>query len=197
MKYIFFTLWVLVSFFSVSWLYAASGDISDLSIKSIKTLDDRHIRVVFSEAIDTESVTIKINKQSDNAAVRINILTGVVDVPEAIDLTLEDTLSEGSSYTAVVIAAVGISGATITDGAQAVKDFVTTNPLKKSILTLNAPSNPKAVMAKTGVTDTKVTLNPKPEMPVSIEELPLTGMNPFILLLLILPFSYLLLRRRA
>ena len=126
----------------------------------------------------------------------------MTDAPEAVDLTLEDGLEEASSYSIVAVAAVGISGATITDGAQAIKDFVTPSPLKKSVVTLSAPTNPTAVMTKTGSTnvkkDTSPPLNtPKKDIPTPTEELPLTGMNPFFLLVIVLPLAYFLLRRRS
>ena len=126
----------------------------------------------------------------------------MTDAPEAVDLTLEDGLEEASSYSIVAIAAVGISGATITNGAQAIKDFVTPSPLKKSVVTLSAPTNPTAVMTKTGSTnvkkDTSLPLyTPKKDTPTPTEELPLTGMNPFLLLVIVLPLAYFLLRRRS
>lgn len=186
--------------------FAETGDIlpttpASLSLKNIKVLDDHHVRVVFTESVDTESVTLKLNKQSDNSSIRINVLTGVTDSPEAIDLTLEDGLEEASSYSIVAIAAVGISGATITDGAQAIKDFVTPSPLKKVSVILSAPTNPAAVMAKTGSTNVKVDTplanSPIKVKPTPTEELPLTGMNPLFLLVIVLPLAYFLLRRRA
>ncbi len=101
------------------------------------------------------------------------------------------------------IAAVGISGSTITDGAEALKDFSAPVPLKKFAASLSAPSNPAAIIVKDTKTETKdpapVKEEPKKDTPTPAptEELPLTGTNPLFLLLLALPFSYFLLRRRA
>lgn len=53
----------------------ASGATTELSVKTVKVLDDKHIRIVFTESIDVESVTLKIAKQSNNSAIRINVLT--------------------------------------------------------------------------------------------------------------------------
>ncbi len=217
MKYV-FTVAVFLLSFSMSFAAtdtavsgsSASGteviatSTGDLSIKTIKTLDDRHIRVVFTEPVDAESIILKIKKTSDNSDIRINMLTGVTDAPEAVELTLWDDLVEASAYSVTVVAAVAASWATITDGAQALKSFTTPQPIKKSAITLNAPANPSAVIAssskdpetKTGTTQTK-TLEPKKPTPTPTEELPLTGMNPLWFLLLAFPVSYLFLKRRT
>lgn len=182
----------------------ASGATAELSVKTVKVLDDKHIRIVFTESIDVESVTLKIAKQSNNSAIRINVLTWVTDAPEAVDLTLEDLLTEGSAYSVTVLAAVGTSGSTITDGAQALKDFVTPDPLKKSAPTLSAPPNPAAVITTSTGEDEKVTPplevkkpEPKKDTPAPTEELPLTGMNPLWMLLIVFPFAYMILRKRS
>jgi hypothetical protein len=67
------------------------------------------MRVVFTEDIEIDSVTLSIRKQSDNSTIGISMLTGVVDAPEAVDLTLDEDLIEASSYSVTVIAAVGLS----------------------------------------------------------------------------------------
>lgn len=188
---------------SASGTVASGATVSDLSVKTVKVLDDKHIRVVFTESIDVESVTLKIAKQSNNSAIRINVLTWVTDAPEAVDLTLEDLLTEGSAYSVTVLAAVGTSGSTITDGAQALKDFVTPDPLKKSTPTLSAPPNPAAVISTSTGEDEKTPPlevkkpEPKKETPTPTDELPLTGMNPLWMFILILPFAYIILRKRS
>lgn len=173
-----------------------------LSLATVKVIDNQHIRVVFTEAVEVDTVTLKVNKQSDNSTIRINILTGVTDAPEAVDLTLGDDLIEGGSYSITAIAAVGISGSTITDGAEALKDFSAPVPLKKFSTSLGAAPNPAAVIVKETKTETKDPTPVKEEpvketIPTPTEELPLTGMNPIFLLLLAIPVSYFLLRRRV
>ena len=179
----------------------SSGSVeSTLSLKTVKIIDSQHIRVVFTEAVEVDTVTLKINKQSDNSIIRINILTGVTDSPEAVDLTLGDDLSEGGSYSMTTIAAVGITGSTITDGAQALKNFTAPIPLKKAAVSLSAPPNPAAVIVKEVKEEpkaVKVELPKKETTPAPTEELPLTGMNPLFLFLLAVPFAYMFLRRRV
>jgi hypothetical protein len=41
----------------------------------------------------------------------------VTDTPESVDVILDTDLEEGSSYTLTALAAVGVSGSTIVDGA--------------------------------------------------------------------------------
>lgn len=172
-----------------------------LALKSIKVLDDKHIRIVFSETIEAGTVKTQIIKQSDNTSVRVESLTGAIAASDSVDVTLVAPLTEGSTYSITLLSAIGKSGATITDGALAIKDFITPIPLKKSVpTTLNAASNPSAAVSQNTLTKTSVTSPTvvSAEMPlVASNELPLTGMNPLFLLLLIFPFAYMLLRRRA
>ena len=181
---------------------------NNLSVKSVKVIDDTHVQILFSEDIDVSSVKVQLVKQSDHSSFRISSYTGVTATPSAVEITLNSNLQEGTSYSITVLSVVGKSGATISDGALALKDFITPIPLKKSAApVLNAPSNPNAVMVNSGsVTATQSTLSVSPstngtgateknkETP---SELPLTGMNPLILLLVILPISYFFLRKRA
>ncbi len=210
MKYLFLSIVVFFSSIGYGWgatdtgalapnFWAENLSLEDLSLNTVKVMDDMHIRVVFTEAVEIESITLTLSQQSDNSTLRIKSITWVVDAPEAVDVTLEDTLDESTSYSVTAIAAVGVSGSTITDGALAIKDFVTPVPLKKSQVVLSAPPNPNAVIVKTWSTDVKPkpTEVPKKETPTPTEELPLTGMNPLFLLIIILPLTFFLLRRRA
>ena len=96
----------------------------------MKVTDNLHIRINFSEAIDPESVVMKVMKQSDNSTIKLDSINTVADNPQSVDITLDDELVEASSYTLTVIAGIGISGSTITDGASALQDFITPSPLK-------------------------------------------------------------------
>lgn len=173
-----------------------------LAVKAIKVSDDMHIRVVFSEAVEVATVKMKLVKQSDGTTIAVNSLTGVDLAPDSVDIVVDSALNEGNAYTLTTISAVGISGSTITDWALAVKDFITPVPLKKSApVVFNAPSNPTAILVKTGAVATKSTasgtVEVKKEKVVPTEELPLTGMNPLFLLFLALPLAYFSLRKRA
>lgn len=220
MKSLFFLLLVLL--WSMSFFEIVSADTpssadatsftqvtNNLSIVSVIPIDDMHIRLTFSEDITPESVKIQLTKQSDHTNIRIDSLTGVTDTPNSVTASLMSPLQEGSSYSVTILAAIAKSGSMISDWALAIKDFITPIPLKKSNPpTLNAPSNPNAVVANSGnitpVQNNSITVvsqsgasvkPPVKELPP--KELPLTGMNPLFLLLLILPFSYFFLKKRV
>ena len=178
------------------------------SVKSVKVIDDTHVQILFSEDIDPSSVKVQLVKQSDHSSFRISSYTGVTATPSAVEITLNSNLQEGTSYSITVLSVVGKSGSTISDGALALKDFITPIPLKKSAVPVqNAPSNPNAVMANSGsVTATQSTLPTSPSVTATgttgktaetPSELPLTGTNPLFLLLAILPISYFFLRKRV
>ena len=99
-------------------------------------------------------------KQSDNSTVKLDAISAVPEEKESVDVTLDDVLVEASSYTLTVIAGIGVSGATITDGAAALQDFITPSPLKVAgEETMNAPSNPNAVLTKDSDTENTTTKN--------------------------------------
>lgn len=77
---------ILSIFFSLgffSYLHAADTNVSqattapktELTIKTVKTLDSTKIRIIFTEAIDTTSIILKISKQSDNGAIGVGSIT--------------------------------------------------------------------------------------------------------------------------
>lgn len=183
---------------------------NNLSVKSVKVIDDTHVQILFSEDINVSSVKVQLVKQSDHSSFRISSYTGVTATPSAVEITLNSNLQEGTSYSITVLSVVGKSGSTISDGALALKDFITPIPLRKSAVpVLNAPSNPNAVMANSGlVTATQSTLPTTSSPSVTAtgttgkttetpSELPLTGTNPLFLFLAILPISYFFLRKRV
>ena len=68
--------------------------------------DDMHVRLDFTENIVTESVRIRIAKQTDGTNIKVESLTGVMDDPKATYVTLVDLLEAGESYTITVISAL-------------------------------------------------------------------------------------------
>ncbi len=198
-------LFLFIAWFTFSVHAVESDTTTELSLKSVSVLDSKKVRITFSDGIDMTSIVLKISKQSDNSSIVISDMALVKNIPESVDLILSEDLEEWSSYTLTVQAAIGTSGSTIIDGAGALKEFVTPSPLKKANPVLNAPANPGAVLSdnETKVTPDPVTSDgenstivPEEEVPVPTEELPLTGMNPLIFLVLILPFAYIFLRKK-
>jgi LPXTG-motif cell wall-anchored protein len=123
-----------------------------------------------------------------------------------VDIKLTDLIEEGSSYTLTIVSAISEDGVVIKDGAQALKEFTPPIPLKRSLITFNAPSNPNAVIVKdTPAINTPVIITPPvaqtqtgaPE--IKDKELPLTGTNPalFAGIALIAALILLLKRKKA
>ena len=83
------------------------------------------------------------------------------------------------------MSAISETNVVIKDGADALKEFSTPALLKKSTPALNAPANPNAVMVQvdTGASQPTATGNTDTKLP-DVKELPLTGMNPEIFLII-------------
>lgn len=187
------------------WINTATE--TTLSLVSLNPVDTLHVNVTFSEAVDIKTMRLKIAKQSDNSTLRIASLTGSTQDSSTVVVTLETDLQEWSAYTLTVVSAIGQSGAVITDGALALRDFITPVPLKKYEIEMNAPSNPNAVLVQsaTWVSSASGLPNLRPvntatgkeqAIPPS-KELPLTGMNPLFLLFLILPITFFFVRKKT
>lgn len=161
-----------------------------LILDTITTQDDAHILVSFNQNIVAEAVRVRISKQSDGSNVKVEKVTSVVEAPKSVLVSLSDILGEGSTYTLTVLSAISEGGVVIKEGADASKEFTTPIPLKKSILTFNAPANPNAAIASTGsapaVEALPVTASGKEAAKTepTAKELPLTGMNPILFLII-------------
>lgn len=211
-------------FSPVSTLSAAEGNLPEqnsllpLSLESITPRDTTHIDVEFSSPVNLSTLKLKIVKQVDNSAVKILSLSGLAEDAFTTRINLETELTAGTAYTLTVISAVGEDGSVIRDGALALREFITPSPLLQYVDVLNAPSNPSAVLVQTGnanpptsikpvdvpapvkvttpVTNPTSVVTPTPVKPEATE-LPLTGMNPFFLLLIVVPIAYIFLKRKA
>lgn len=169
-----------------------------------------HISVTFSSPVDLTTLKLKIIKQSDNSALKILSLSGVMNTPTTTRINLETNLIPSTAYTLTVISAVGNDGSVIRDGALALKEFVTSASLQKYEDILNAAPNPNAILVQSGMNPVPSVVTPAPKTtpiptisPVIkkdpilvVKELPLTGMNPFFLLIIILPLVLFFVRRK-
>ncbi len=193
---------------------SATTSTASVAIVSVKAIDDMKIRATFTDDMDIASVRAKLTKQSDSSAIRVLSVTGVTDMPNAVDVLLASSIQEGSAYILTIISGVSTDGRAITDGALAIKDFITPVPLKKAEIVLNAPMNPNAVstttpvvvatgtatLAKTGMALIPPTAPKSTTGALSVaetKELPLTGMNPFLLLIVAFIGTYFFVRKRA
>ncbi len=169
-----------------------------LLIDSITTPDDAHIILKFNQSIIWESVRVRIVKQSDESNVRIESFTWG-ETPDSIEIVLSDILEADTSYKMTIISAISDGWVIIKDGADGLKEFTTPVNLARFApeIVLNAPSNPNAVIiAGTGNTVTKEV---KPSPSETTEELPLTGVDStiFIIIAAIIGLFVILRRRQA
>ncbi len=204
---------LLASLFLMSPLSAATGEDATgavvipvenpLLVETITTVDDSHITLVFNQDIIRESVRVRIAKQSDESGIRIESFTGGAD-DKSINVSLSDPIETSTSYKMTIISAISDAGIIIKDGADGIKEFTTPTTLKKYNLALNAPSNPSAVLAtgsQVGSRSSGATMTPttvKKETPPSdtTAELPLTGIDPTLFVILAAAIALLLISRR-
>lgn len=158
-----------------------------LILESITVQDDMHVLVSFNQTIVTEAVRVRVSKQSDGSSLKIDKVTSVVDTPKSVLVALSDVLEEGGTYSMTVMSAISEGGVVIKEGADAIKEFTATAPLKKSLVVFNAPSNPNAAIAATGGSTsvpTQAASTGTTAVSATATELPLTGMNPLLLIIL-------------
>jgi hypothetical protein len=195
----------------VSSLSAASGDSitgtslpieKPLLVAEITPVDDSHITLTFNQDVIRESVRVRVTKQSDESNVRIESFTGGADA-KSISVTLADTLETSTSYKMTIISAISDAGIIIKDGADGIQEFTTPTTLKKYSLTLNAPTNPTAVMAtgsKVGTGSTGAVLPKSTDVKVApsetTDELPLTGVDTTLFAVLALAIALFIISRR-
>lgn len=174
---------------------------SNLLLWEVITQDDMHISISFNQNIVPEAVRVGITKQSDGSNVKVDKITGVTNTPESVVIALSDVLEEGATYTITIKSAISESWVVIKEGADAVREFTTPTPLKKSVIVFNAPPNPNAVVAtgsktNTGVSTTEKTWSGTASPSKTATELPLTGMNPLIFLLIAWSLAFILVSRK-
>ncbi len=202
------------------WVWAASGDASNWSgttattntdallLSGITVEDDMHITMEFTQNIVIESVRIRIAKQSDGTNIKIDSLTGVLDNTTSVYVSLTDVLEAGEAYTMTVISALSDKWVTITEGTDALSEFAAPKPLKQSLVVFNAPANPSATVAEDTTPEPETTdvsaSTTEIDTPVATEappvpensELPLTGTNPALFLILSGVLALILLLKR-
>lgn len=178
----------------------ATGTVENpLLVAGTSVEDDTHLMVNFNQEVIQESVRIRVTKQSDGSNVKIDTLTWATSGDKkTVAVVFSDLLEPNTTYKITIVSAISQSGVVIKDGADALYEFSTSSTLKRSTPILNAPANPNAVIVttKTGSENTLTGTNAEKQQ---IEELPLTGMNPalFLLIALLIAFWIVSLRKKA
>lgn len=159
-----------------------------LLVDSINTPDDAHIVLKFNQSIISESVRVRVTKQSDESNVRIESFTGGEDT-SSIKIILSDILEANTAYKITIISAISDEWVIIKDGADWLKEFTTPTDLARfaPAIELNAPTNPNAVIIATETMTWSVP-DQVPTTTSSIsettEELPLTGIDSTIFVII-------------
>ncbi len=199
----------ILVFVTPLWVWALSWDVVStwsttqssnwLLLSGITVDDDMHIRMDFTQNIVIDSVRLRIAKQADGTNIKVESLTGVLDSPKSLMVTLSDVLEAWDAYTMTVISALSDKWVTITEWTDALSEFQAPDPLKKSLVVFDAAPNPTATIVATEekpetmttdtagseTTDSAPTTEDDATPPVpENSELPLTGMNPIIFIIL-------------
>ncbi len=172
----------------------STGSTNSLLLSGVTVDDDTHINMNFTQNIVIESVRIRIAKQSDGTNIKVDSLTGILDMPKSLSVTLVDLLEAWESYTITIISALSDQWIAITEWSDALSEFTTPKPLKQSLIVFNAPTNPTAVTSTSieasvsnpnnNITDVAGSSTDEAEPTIANEELPLTGTNPLIFLII-------------
>ncbi len=186
---------------------------SSLRIKDIISKDLISLSLIFEEKVQVDTVKVKVVKQSDNSSVEIGEIKAEKDAKNAdtVKVMFTSDLEWSTSYKLTVISATSESGKNIKEWVDAIREFATpikppvavpAKSPKESTMTLNAPDNANAVLSTQSAVPTPAKVNVAPPIaPKKIElseasSLPVTGMNPFFLLIIALPVAFLFLVKR-
>ncbi len=202
-----------------------AAKVAPLALEKVTAVAAKQIQISFTDSVMTDSVLVRINKQSDNSSLLtqsiVSSQTGSL-TDKVLTVNLRDALEENSSYRLTVISAISENGVNIKEGVDAVQEFST--EIFDVPETLNAPTNENAVLTSesTGTTTSSTVVAPLPEISAGstgaalsesgsststgetmlvdeADALPATGVNPLILLVFVLPIVILfaMKRRRA
>ena len=177
--------WSATGSVTSSWT-TAKTETTALLLSGITILDDAHIQMDFTQNIVVESVRLRIAKQSDGMNIKVESLTGVVNLPTSVSVSLVDLLEAWETYTMTLISALSDKWITITEWTDALSEFKAPDPLKQSMVVFDAAPNPEAAIVKEEPTPTETKDETEKASPIETTtapipedtELPLTGMNP-------------------
>lgn len=177
----------------------------NLLIEKIDPVDTQHIDIVFNQAVIRESVRVRVTKQSDESNVRIDSFTGGENT-SIVSVVLAEPLIAGTAYKLTIVSAISDIGIIIKDGADGIKEFTTAENLKTWMPPLNAPTNTNAIKItswEAGTSSTGTTLpktssgtEKKESLAETAKELPLSGMNSTLLIILAWFIAWIFLLRR-
>ena len=171
-----------------------------LLLSTVSVTDAMTVGLEFNQAIQIDSLRVRIIDQATNESVRIASITGSTTANIATVKT-STALTAGASYVLTITSALSTTEMTIKAGIDSIREFSVPVTLKGA--SLNAPSNPSAVIAGSGATKPTMTQSGSASgsmtKPQDTEALPATGTPTTILIILaaISASALLFVRKRA
>lgn len=203
---LFFRLFVAI-IFSFNFLVSVSAqEENKLGITMVDAVAPNKIDIYFTEAIEPESLRVTVENQTTKNFLNVVNYESSTEVDWLNHIYLDSDLSESTAYKLTVNSVISKNGSTITEGIDAIRDFVTpARFLNDSVDVLNAPDNKTAIVVETNestvtpevetTTSTEnttidsdiVTENAtKENKPANTDNLPATGMETGIYIIAIL-----------
>ena len=171
-----------------------------LLLSTVSVTDAMTVGLEFNQAIQIDSLRVRIIDQATNESVRIASITGSTIASMAM-VNTSTALTAGASYVLTITSALSSTEMTIKAGIDSIREFSVPVTLKGA--SLNAPSNPNAVIVASGATKPTMTQSGSASgsmiKPEDTEALPATGTPTTILIILaaISASALIFIRKRA
>lgn len=117
---------------------------NSLSINMVDAVSPNKIDIYFSEAIESDSLRVSIENQTDKNFLDISEYKKSENIAWLSHIYLKSPLKESTAYKLTVNSVISTNGNTISEGIDAIRDFVTPARFVESEI-LNAPDNNTAV----------------------------------------------------
>lgn len=117
---------------------------NSLSINMVDAVSPNKIDIYFSEAIESDSLRVSIEDQTNKNFLDITEYKKSENIAGLNHIYLSSPLKESTAYKLTVNSVISTNGNTISEGIDAIRDFVTPARFVESEI-LNAPDNNTAV----------------------------------------------------
>ena len=175
-------------------------DDTPLLLSTVSVTNAMTVGLEFNQAIQIDSLRVRIIDQATNESVRIASITGSTAATMAMVKT-STALTAGASYVLTITSALSTTEMTIKAGIDSIREFSVPVTLKGA--SLNAPSNPSAVISGSGAAKPNMTQSGSASgsitKPEDTEALPATGTPTTLLIVLaaLAASALLFVRKRA
>ncbi len=173
-----------------------------LLLDTVRITSAKSITLVFNQAVRVDTVRVRIVDQETNESVKISSITESTTSGSLAVINTASVLTAGASYVLTITSAFSLTDMTIKAGIDSIREF--TVPVSLPGTSLNAPSNPSAVLAgSTPASGPKTLILSGSATPtkaiIQNESLPATGMPTVIIIILaaISALGLLMIRKKA